>query len=90
MTKYPDSSCELHRNVDTSEPVCIICMGHNEDRLRREINALKQQMQAAGVPFNDSPALMLARLIDWYQNAARIAQGLEARVAELEARLNPA
>jgi hypothetical protein len=25
-TKYPDSRCEAHTNVSTSEPVCLICM----------------------------------------------------------------
>lgn len=33
-TEYPDSACEEHRSVKTSEPVCIICMAEEVERLR--------------------------------------------------------
>lgn len=35
MIKYPDSACDAHRNVKTSEPVCVVCMSNEIDRLRR-------------------------------------------------------
>jgi len=34
MTKYPNSACEEHRSVKTSEPVCIICMAEEINRLK--------------------------------------------------------
>lgn len=33
MTKYPNSECEMHRDVKTDEPVCIVCMGYEIERL---------------------------------------------------------
>lgn len=35
MTRYPGSECDAHRNVNTSEPVCIVCMKEELARLRR-------------------------------------------------------
>ncbi|MCP1289853.1 hypothetical protein NK214_06570 [Chromobacterium sp. S0633] len=40
MTHYPDSACEAHRDVTTSEPVCIICMSNEIDELEARLAAL--------------------------------------------------
>lgn len=34
MTKYPNSACEAHRGVKTSDPVCIICMANEIETLK--------------------------------------------------------
>ena len=34
MPRYPNSECEEHRNVQTSAPVCIVCMDEEITRLR--------------------------------------------------------
>ena len=34
MTKYPNSECAAHRNVETNAPVCIVCMDIEIARLR--------------------------------------------------------
>lgn len=38
MIRYPESMCEIHKGVKTSEPVCIVCMSNKIDRLK-EVNA---------------------------------------------------
>jgi hypothetical protein len=37
MTKYPNSECDAHRDVKTSAPVCIICMGNEIEQLRVQL-----------------------------------------------------
>lgn len=37
MTKYPNSECDAHRNVETNAPVCIVCMDIEIARLREAL-----------------------------------------------------
>lgn len=45
MTKYPNSECEAHRDVKTSQPVCIICMGNEIEQLRGLLEAEQADCQ---------------------------------------------
>jgi len=40
MTKYPNSICDAHQDVETSEPVCIACLLVKLDELQKERNGL--------------------------------------------------
>lgn len=51
MAEYPDSACEAHRNVKTSEPVCVICMGNEIERLRAALRSAKAAMEKSEAPF---------------------------------------
>lgn len=35
MARYPNSECDAHLNVNTSAPVCIVCMDEELTRLRK-------------------------------------------------------
>lgn len=37
MTKYPNSACDAHKNVTTSDPVCLVCMDMEIRRLRNQV-----------------------------------------------------
>lgn len=41
MTHYPDSTCEEHLDVATSEPVCIMCMNNEIDEQQARIADLE-------------------------------------------------
>lgn len=41
MTHYPDSTCEEHLDVATSEPVCIMCMSNEIDEQQARIADLE-------------------------------------------------
>lgn len=47
MTHYPDSACEAHRDVTTSEPVCIICMSNEIDELEAQRDSFERMLLAA-------------------------------------------
>ena len=40
MTKYPNSECAAHRNVETNAPVCIVCMDIEIARLREALETI--------------------------------------------------
>ena len=44
MTRYPDSECEAHFDVQTSSPVCIICMGIEIDTQQAQLEWLLRNM----------------------------------------------
>lgn len=71
MTKYPDSACEEHHNVETSKPVCILC-------LQQEIETL-QAMYNAQCACTDEWAAKYCAERDRKADAT-----LMARIAELE------
>lgn len=37
MIHYPDTDCEIHCDVRTEEPVCLICLIEDRDRLRKQL-----------------------------------------------------
>lgn len=39
MTKYPNSECEEHRDVQTDRAVCILCMAQEIENLRAMYDA---------------------------------------------------
>jgi len=39
---YPNSACEKHRNVTTSEPVCVACLFEKGERLSVEVDRLRR------------------------------------------------
>lgn len=41
-TRYPDSICEAHLSVRTSEPVCIVCMGNQIADLQSQLAAAER------------------------------------------------
>lgn len=43
--KYPESDCEKHTEVETSEPVCLICLSNEVERLEKENEELKNERQ---------------------------------------------
>lgn len=42
MTIYQNSACEAHLDVETSEPVCVICMGNEIESLRQQLAEAKK------------------------------------------------
>ena len=38
MTRYPKSQCEAHKDITTSEPVCVACLIEEVERLRNLYN----------------------------------------------------
>lgn len=43
-TRYPDSICEAHLSVRTSEPVCIVCMGNQIADLQSQLAAAERSL----------------------------------------------
>lgn len=35
MTRYPNSTCELHSDVRTSEPICLVCLSNRVRELEK-------------------------------------------------------
>ena len=43
--RYPESDCELHSNVRTSEPVCLMCLSDHIKSLETEVAELKAEVE---------------------------------------------
>lgn len=80
MTKYPNSECETHRSVRTSEPVCVVCMANEIERLRaalQELVDLKDMKEAIGPPLPLSKRMEM----DFQYQQRRPAAWRKARMA---------
>lgn len=47
MTRYPNSACEAHSNVQSSEPFCPVCMSNALTTAQRENQALRERLERA-------------------------------------------
>ena len=92
--KYPNSACEAHRNVTTSEPVCVACLLVEVERLQAELvtNAqmlVRQHDRNMELETNNS---RLAQLLNGAQddNDAALLAEVERLRGELAYYENPA
>lgn len=72
MINYPNSACEKHKSVSTSEPVCIICMSNQITELELENSALKDGLEVQ----NDA---LHAKLIEVEEEVVRLNKEIDLR-----------
>lgn len=70
MTRYPNSACEAHLNVITSEPVCFICMNNEIESLRRDAGRDVESLEQDNAALRRY-AKQLEALIAWDSMKAR-------------------
>lgn len=91
MIKYPNSICEAHRDVETSEPVCIICMDYELTALRAEVEGLRSNLDSSDATVKRlHDRLLLFQGEPTYEVLLASYAIAYARVAELEAALGEA
>lgn len=68
MTEYPNSACDAHRDVKTNEPVCIVCLSNEIDRLRAELEIERQWGKLWYFVSDEAPLAFEKIVAEWSPN----------------------
>lgn len=85
-TRYPNSACEAHHNVKTSEPVCVICITNQIEKLQDTLNVCRDAIAEqpidsfgdgqddAGLvwPIRDELVDRITKALDWTETKTEL------------------